>query len=125
MTYSQLLLEPEWIAKKKSILKRDNYQCQHCTQYDTEMHVHHMYYIDDAAPWEYPDDALITLCANCHKTEEEEKKLAAERCAYAAAHGVLYMDMDFFFRMLVKRLDRMPSMTDKQNFVFKVIQFIQ
>ena len=31
------------------------------------LNVHHKYYIKGKAPWEYEDDALITLCEYCHK----------------------------------------------------------
>lgn len=31
------------------------------------LNVHHRYYIKGKAPWEYEDDALITLCEDCHK----------------------------------------------------------
>ena len=31
------------------------------------LNVHHKYYIKDKAPWEYEDDALITLCEDCHQ----------------------------------------------------------
>lgn len=31
------------------------------------LNVHHTYYIKGKAPWEYEDDALITLCEDCHK----------------------------------------------------------
>lgn len=30
------------------------------------LHVHHKYYTAGHTPWDYPDDALITLCSNCH-----------------------------------------------------------
>ena len=30
------------------------------------LHIHHKYYIEDRCPWEYDDDALITLCSDCH-----------------------------------------------------------
>lgn len=30
------------------------------------LHVHHHYYVLGKAPWEYADDALITLCPDCH-----------------------------------------------------------
>lgn len=30
------------------------------------LHVHHKYYIRGRKPWEYDDDALITLCNWCH-----------------------------------------------------------
>lgn len=32
-----------------------------------ELHVHHKYYVLGRKPWEYPDEALITLCSDCHE----------------------------------------------------------
>ena len=31
------------------------------------LHVHHKYYQEGLLPWEYPDDALMTLCYKCHE----------------------------------------------------------
>ncbi len=31
------------------------------------LHVHHKYYIIDKLPWEYSDEALVTLCSFCHQ----------------------------------------------------------
>lgn len=31
------------------------------------LHVHHQYYQIGKLPWEYPDEALITLCWSCHE----------------------------------------------------------
>jgi hypothetical protein len=31
-----------------------------------QLHVHHKYYVQNKNPWEYPDEALVTLCASCH-----------------------------------------------------------
>ncbi len=39
------------------------------------LHVHHHYYQDGAYPWEYNDDALITLCIHCHHALHKEKKV--------------------------------------------------
>lgn len=36
------------------------------------LNVHHKYYVKGKSPWEYKDDALITLCGNCHKKKHEE-----------------------------------------------------
>ena len=37
------------------------------------LHVHHLYYVKSKHPWEYSDEALITLCNGCHlKTHETE-----------------------------------------------------
>ena len=35
--------------------------------YVKNLHIHHNYYQDEKLPWEYPDDALCTLCWVCHE----------------------------------------------------------
>lgn len=170
MTYSELLLKPEWKAKRLAIIERDKYQCQNCgnnkiilrsikgkisslkkLQYwinynshgpihkryeltvedDSEgsynvefytytplshdrlkyynlyyeilrkndnaqfvinllkeqeiegevilhvrgLHVHHEYYQSNYFPWEYPDDALTTLCWICHTELHANQKI--------------------------------------------------
>lgn len=40
------------------------------------LHVHHKYYILTKLPWEYPEDALVTVCAECHKNIHEEEKIS-------------------------------------------------
>lgn len=35
------------------------------------LNVHHKYYISGKSPWEYDDDALITLCEDCHRKTHE------------------------------------------------------
>lgn len=69
-SYEELLQTKEWKEKRDSIIKRDNYKCVFCGS-PYNLQVHHKYYskypnnrfVD---PWNYPDDALITLCDNCH-----------------------------------------------------------
>src|SRR5690606_34273771 len=69
------------------ILKRDN---KKCTNYeacnggfvngfgsirDTTLQVHHLYYVDRANPWDYPDDALVTVCSKCHRNIHENNTM--------------------------------------------------
>lgn len=69
--YSRLLRHPFWQRKKNSILERDNYQCRHCFETLQNLQVHHLWYGEPgSAPWEVPDEALITLCYLCHEKEE-------------------------------------------------------
>lgn len=35
------------------------------------LNVHHEFYIDGNKPWEYHDDALVTLCEECHKKRHQ------------------------------------------------------
>ncbi|MFX0136941.1 MAG: HNH endonuclease [Candidatus Hodarchaeota archaeon] len=65
MNYSEKLKDPRWQEKRKEILKRDNYKCQHCG--DTGNQAHHLEYKLNRQPWEYNNEELITLCDACHE----------------------------------------------------------
>ena len=39
------------------------------------LNVHHKYYVREKKPWEYDDDALVTLCADCHKKRHAEEQI--------------------------------------------------
>jgi|SRR5690554_3488414 len=40
-----------------------------------DLHVHHKYYILGKKAWEYNNDALITLCADCHMEEHQNNAI--------------------------------------------------
>lgn len=65
MDYKEQLKTEEWKAKRLEILERDGKCCTKCGK-TTHLHVHHTYYKDDKFAWEYPNEALITLCKGCH-----------------------------------------------------------
>lgn len=71
MTYSEKLKDPRWQKRRLTILERDEWHCQMCFDSETMLVVHHRYYTPGAQPWEYDDDALVTLCDNCHQYEHE------------------------------------------------------
>lgn len=69
--YQKLLQAPKWKAKREIILKRDGNACVKCGR-EKRLQVHHLYYMGENAPWDYPDTALVTLCARCHKEEHQK-----------------------------------------------------
>lgn len=71
-TYQRKLSHPEWQRKRLEILNRDNFTCQYCEAKDKELHIHHIYYLPNTLPQNYPDDAYTTLCYECHLFEEDE-----------------------------------------------------
>lgn len=76
-TYEDLLLMSEWKTKRDCILKRDDYKCQWCGKQEN-LQVHHKYYSKypnniKVQPWNYPNDALITLCDECHQKAHKKK----------------------------------------------------
>jgi len=70
-TYSEKLRDPKWQKKRLGILNRDNWTCRVCGDKENTLHIHHLYYKKGAEPWDYPDDALRTLCGDCHECETD------------------------------------------------------
>lgn len=67
--YSQYLSSPEWRAKRKLVLERDNYKCQRCAA-TRRLQVHHLTY--ERIFKERLDD-LLTLCQPCHRRLHDRK----------------------------------------------------
>ena len=63
--YQEQLRDNRWSVKRKKILARDLYRCKKCKA-TTNLEVHHLYYVKDHKAWEYPNNALITWCNECH-----------------------------------------------------------
>lgn len=40
-----------------------------------QLHIHHQYYIKNRKPWDYDNQALITVCAECHKRIHDTTKI--------------------------------------------------
>ena len=70
LSYHEQLLDERWAEKRRVILKRDGHCCRMCSskgEKDLPLEIHHRYYIYGAMAWEYNDQALITLCHDCHE----------------------------------------------------------
>ena len=46
------------------------------------LNVHHKYYVNGKNPWEYDDEALITLCQDCHCLEHKSTHTPVYRDLY-------------------------------------------
>jgi hypothetical protein len=72
--YESLLNTPEWQQKRVEIITRDRGICQRCGTGEMPIQVHHTYY-KDTLPWEYDNDALISVCEACHKAIHLTEKI--------------------------------------------------
>ena len=75
MTYAEKLKDPRWQKKRLEIMSRDKFTCQKCDDATKTLNVHHRYYFKGAMPWDYPDNALVTLCEPCHRIIEARVEL--------------------------------------------------
>jgi hypothetical protein len=71
-TYTELLRDPRWQKRRLEIMQRDGFACVECGRKDLTLNVHHRYYISGRDPWDYPDEALVTLSEDCHETITEQ-----------------------------------------------------
>lgn len=88
--YYDDLNDERWKRKREKILKRDGYRCRWCGCVDG-LQVHHKYYnkYPDGGrvkAWDYPDDALMVLCGDCHKEYHSKHKVKS----YYRKNGVHY-----------------------------------
>lgn len=71
-TYLEKLKDPRWQQMRLRVFERDGWCCQSCNATQYTLVVHHRYYLKGHEPWDYPIDALITLCEDCHSNEKNE-----------------------------------------------------
>lgn len=71
MSYQDKLKDPRWQKMRLEIMERDGFKCRKCEAKDKTLHVHHFYYTKGAQPWEYDEEALVTLCDDCHTAIEK------------------------------------------------------
>ena len=69
-SYKQKLLDPRWQRKRLEVLNRARFECEDCGSGEDTLHVHHSYYERGVEPWDYPDESLHCLCAECHKAAQ-------------------------------------------------------
>lgn len=72
-SYSEKLLDPRWQQMRLRVFERDGWKCVNCGASEKTLHAHHPVYHPRAdGPWDYEDDEIITLCADCHSNEHDE-----------------------------------------------------
>ena len=93
--YQSQLRQEEWKLRASEIKERDNYQCQayNCSTPKSQLQVHHLDYFNHKAPWEYPNDMLITLCEKCHRKEITRYKFEEGLFTALKMKGFLHCDL--------------------------------
>lgn len=94
--YRKLLRHPCWQKKRLEILSRDGFECRECGSKEKMLHVHHLYYEKDRAPWDYPAACFLTLCETCHE-EEHATRYSREQALIASIQrlGVTSSALEF------------------------------
>lgn len=102
--YLQKLKDPQWQQKRLRIMERDRFMCQNCEDTKRPQAVHHRWYEYGRDPWDYPDEALVTLCDECHGFERESRQRVEQDLLRLLKRHFLYAELHFF----LLSLERMP-----------------
>ena len=78
------------IVKSGQEFLNDSFNIPTITEKSVVLHVHHKFYVYKNLPWEYNDDALITLCNWCHWSLHETTSIPI----YKLVKGELY-ELDY------------------------------
>ncbi|MDR5659014.1 HNH endonuclease [Serpentinicella sp. ANB-PHB4] len=74
--YIKFYKSKEWRQTRQDVMKRDNYECQHCkklVKYFKGECVNHIEHLKDNPMRALDKDNLVTLCNFCHNKEHPEK----------------------------------------------------
>lgn len=111
--YSEKLKDPRWQKKRLEIFERDDFCCQSCFDSESPLSVHHRYYEKSLDPWEYPMEALVTLCEECHQLEfESQYEINKKLIRAIRAAGFLSPDIEHIIKGLeLFKLPHAPDVT--------------
>jgi len=70
-SYIEKLQDRRWQQRRLEILEAANWKCFYNPDHQGRLDVHHRYYDAGKNPWDYPDEALVALCSQCHEAEED------------------------------------------------------
>lgn len=133
-TYSEQLKSPKWQKMRLEILSRDNFTCQYCFATEKTLHVHHGIYEPNTAPWDHDPNSLVTLCHDCHESEEFLKGFDTSKFQYILSLGVLRGEISDLIRLMsfaieysdnnrewirnfLKYVNEFPEFKDIQNII--------
>lgn len=108
--YAEKFKDPRWQKKRLEILKRDEWMCDVCGDASSTLHVHHRYYKAwGTDPWDYPDEALQTLCELCHESETTGRPEAEAELLRVTRQHFTYSDVAELARTLAMAFELHPQ----------------
>lgn len=71
MKYSDQLKHPKWQKRRLEILEAADWKCEDCGSTNSQLEIHHCFYIQGINAWEHGRDLLICVCHGCHVVRQK------------------------------------------------------
>ena len=112
--YREQLSTPEWKARRQEVYARDGRACVECGKSGVRINCHHSYYVSKKYPWEYPLEAFVTLCDQCHDAIDHEKVMKFASAEDAEMWFIFEeVETEFFQLERQERADRIERLEDQ------------
>ena len=98
--WSAAFRDSRWQQKRLEVMDRDKWTCRSCgaSGEGVTLNVHHAYYESGKAPWDYPNQTLVTWCEDCHKARHDMQKRLLEELArkpFSALRGAYLLSINY------------------------------
>lgn len=117
--YQRKLRDPRWQQRRLKLLESANWTCQEATcknwrhflvppqdrpanESGPPLEIHHLYYEWGREPWEYPDDAHLVLCDDCHERRAAIERQIKRDIVRYLRNAPMEMARQLFWEMLEK-----------------------
>ena len=125
-TYSEKLKDPQWQKRRLEIMARDGFTCQYCAASDKALSVHHLYYVSNREPWNYPGWSLITICNDCHRSEhlnsDQREEMWESAVSHFAVRSPFWCD---YFSDIAAMYERLSEKIGEQNAASRIMQILE
>jgi 5-methylcytosine-specific restriction endonuclease McrA len=109
MSRKEQYKHPLWQRKRLIIFERDGWCCLACglggdDLNPVQLNAHHLYYIKGMHIWEYDDEAIVTLCNDCHGALHADLvKIAGILAFKILTCGIDAVELDLILDMHLKK----------------------
>lgn len=107
-TYYEKLKDPRWQKKRLEVFNRDNFACTKCKSKDNTLNVHHKKYAKNGDPWGVELEDLVSLCENCHKKYEDNKKEIIEALV-ESDYFYAFLGYEFRLEDIIRSIHERPQ----------------
>ena len=89
LEYYLLLGSREWEKFRRALIKSRGNTCEKCgKKLSAGLQVHHKCYRWGLKPWEYPEEDLLVLCRDCHRSLHLEMQQRGYRVPVFGSDGI-------------------------------------
>lgn len=118
-TYETLMRDWRWLKFSDELKERRGYECEICGLERSEtrcLQAHHLGYLSNRLPWEYPDEKMLVVCDECHHNIHDHADKLWNKALESRNQWVIYECLKAVKETIEKHeRDRVQSPVDPED----------